>query len=227
MHSRTVVPRFTALVAVLILVLAASFSIALAASFTEQKLTAGDAAAGDQFGRSVGISGDTMVVGADLDDDNATSTGSAYVFVRSGSTWPEQQKITASDAAEGDEFGEFVAVSEDHLVVGSPQDDDAGASSGSAYMYLRTGSTWDDEQKITASDAAAGDEFGASVAIDGETAVVGAPLADLGADAGAAYVFVLSGGSWTQQAKLTAGDPAVNDQFGTSVAIDGDTVVVG
>ena len=210
---------------------AAVYPIVIDPFIQQAKLTASDALAGDKFGSSIAISGSTVVVGAHL-DDLGVDAGSAYAFVRSGSTWTQQQKLTASDAGVSDEFGTSAGVSEDHAVVGSPKDDDAGncegADCGSAYLYLRTGSTWGDVQKITAGDAAAGDEFGTSVAIDGQTAVVGAPFDDDAANSsGSAYVFVLTNDTWTQEAKLTAGDPATNDQFGTSVALDGDTVVVG
>ena len=206
---------------------AAVYPIVIDPFIQQAKLTASDAAAGDRFGASISISGNTVIVGAFL-DDLGVDAGSAYAFERSGSTWTQKQKLTAGDAFDGDEYGTSVDVSEDHAAVGSPKDDDAGASSGSAYMYLRTGSTWGDVQKITAGDAAAGDKFGTSVAIDGDTAVVGAPFNENAeTDSGAAYVFVLGETSWSQEAKLTPGDGASNDQFGTSVAIDGNTVVVG
>ncbi|MDQ3623881.1 MAG: FG-GAP repeat protein [Verrucomicrobiota bacterium] len=113
---------------------------------TETKLTASDAAANDTFGRSVAISGDTVVIGADLDDDGATDSGSAYVFVRTGDTWTQEQKLTASDAGIADRLGQSVAISGDMIVVGAYLDNDGGTDSGSAYVFVRSGNTWSQEQ---------------------------------------------------------------------------------
>jgi FG-GAP repeat len=194
----------------------------------EDKLTATDAAAGDRFGRSVAISEDTVVVGALWDDDAGDASGSAYVFVRSGTTWPEEDKLAATDAAAGDEFGRSVSVSGNIAVVGAWLDDDAGIDSGSAYVFVRSGTTWTEEDKLIATDGASGDEFGVSVSVSGDTAVVGAPHNDSPAfRSGSAYVFVRSGTTWTEEDKLAATDGASDDHFGESVAVSGDTVVVG
>ena len=143
--------------------------------FVQQaKLTASDGAAYDLFGFSVSISGDTAVVGAWADDDAGAESGSAYVFVRIGSTWSQQAKLTANDAAAGDSFGESVSISGDTAVVGAGGDDDGGAGSGSAYVFVRIGSTWSQQAKLTANDAAVHDWFGGSVSISGDTALVGA-----------------------------------------------------
>ena len=193
----------------------------------EAKLTASDAAAEDAFGALVGISGDTVVVGSVLDDDAGTNSGSAYVFVRSGTTWTQEAKLTASDAAAEDAFGALVGISGDTVVVGSVLDDDAGTNSGSAYVFVRSGTTWTEEAKLTASDAAAGDAFGRP-GIRGDTVIVGASGDDdLGTGSGSAYVFVRSGTTWTQEAKLTASDGAAGDRFGVGTGIDGGTLVVG
>jgi len=130
----------------------------------------------------------------------------------------QQAKLTASDAAAGDNFGFSVAVSGPTAVVGAP-------SKNSVYVFTRSGSTWSQQAKLTASDAAAGDNFGYSVAVSGSTAVVSAVGKNSGT--GAAYVFTRSGSTWSQQAKLTAGDAAVFDQFGFSVALSGSTAVAG
>ncbi len=200
-------------------------------SGTETKLVAGDAAAVDSFGFPVAVSGDTVVVGARFDDDAGLSSGSAYVFVRSGTTWTQQQKLTAGDAAALDFFGSAVAVSGDTAVVGALRDDDAGADTGSAYVFVRSGTTWTQQQKLIASDAAAGDNLGWAVAISGDTFVVGAWFPnDAFPQNGSAYVFVRSGTTWAEQQKLTASDAVldpVGDRFGTLLAISGDTVVVG
>jgi ribonuclease BN (tRNA processing enzyme) len=196
-----------------------------------QKLRALDAAARDQFGISVAISGDIVVVGATGNDDGGSGSGAAYVFTRDAAgKWGERQKLTASDAAGGDEFGRSVAVSGDVAVVGAIANDDAGAESGSAYVFIRNATgTWVQKQKLTAVDAAAGDQFGFSVAVSGDTAVVGAYGDDDGGSAsGSAYVFTRdSTGKWIQKQKSKASDAAANDFFGGSVAVSGDTAVVG
>ena len=134
-----------------------------------------------------------MVVGARFDDDAGEASGSAYVFVRSGGAWSQQKKLTASDAAVTDEFGFSVAISGDMVVVGARFDDDAGEASGSAYVFVRSGGAWSQQQKLTASDAAATDEFGFSVAISGDTVVVGALFdSDAGDASGSAYVYGLA-----------------------------------
>jgi len=194
----------------------------------DEKLSASDAARNDFFGLNVEISGDTAIVGSHLDDDGGMNSGSAYVFVRSGTTWTQQAKLTASDATAGDEFGLSIGISGDTAIVGSHFDDDGGMNSGSAYVFVRSGTTWTQQAKLTASDAAAGDIFGHNVVISGDTAILGAYLDDNpGIDSGSAYVFVRSGTTWTQQAKLTASDAAAGDEFGHNVAISGETAVVG
>ncbi len=112
----------------------------------EARLTASDADNGDQFGISVAISGDTVVVGTDADDDGGSFSGSAYVFTRSVTNWTEQAKLIASDAAAGDSFGFSVSLSGDTAVVGSRLDDDGGTNSGSAYVFTRTGSSWSEQE---------------------------------------------------------------------------------
>jgi hypothetical protein len=202
------------------------------------KLTASDAAADDNFGRSVAIDGDTIVVGASGDDSRR---GSVYIF----RTYGQVRKLRAGDvAASGDGFGYSVAIDGDTVVVGSPNDDDddigwlsdVGRLSGSAYVFRTSdgGVTYGLVAKLTAADAASYDIFGISVAIKGDTIVVGAyNSGDTGAwgydGSGAVYVFRTSdgGASYGQVAKLTAADAAAGDEFGRSVAITGDTVVIG
>jgi FG-GAP repeat protein len=206
----------------------AIYPVTIDPTFTQQqKLEASDAGAIDQFGSSVAISGETVVVGSP--GDNGTTgifQGSAYVFVRSGGVWIQQQKLEASDAEAADTFGFSVAIDGETVVVGALDDDGAaGSNQGSAYVFVRSGGVWSQQQKLEAADAAADDTFGTSVAISGETVVVGARADDGGA--GSAYVFVRSGGVWTQQQKLLASDAAVFDNFGSSVAISGETIVAG
>lgn len=188
----------------------------------QQKLTAGDGAGGDGFGFSVAMSGDALVVGA-LGDD--TSRGAAYFFVRSGGVWTEQQKLTATDGVALDGFGGAVAISGDTIVAGATSDD---GGRGSSYVFVRSGGLWTEQQRLTASDRSAGDVFGSSVAVGGDTIVVSSPFDDVGASVnqGSAYVFVRNGIVWAQQQKLTASDGAAEEQFGR-VAIRGETIAVG
>ncbi len=196
------------------------------------KLTAFDAAAEDYFGFFVRVSGNTAVVGANLDDhDGVTDAGSAYVYVRDPTgNWALQQKLTAIDAATDNRFGSSVAVDEETIVVGAPFDDSRGPDSGAAYIFVRDPmGGWTQQAKLTATDAQPDDRFGFGVAVSGDTVVVGAPnLGDAtGAAPGAAYVFVRSGGVWSQTGKLSAMDPAAGDTFGISVSVTDDTAVVG
>jgi hypothetical protein len=140
----------------------------------------------------------------------------------------ESQKLLASDVTARDNFGYSVAVSGDTAVVGAYGDGDNGSESGSAYVFRYDGSDWVEEAKLTASDGAAGDHFGFSVAVSGGTAVVGAGRDDdSGSSSGSAYVFRYEGSDWVEEAKLTASDGAAFDWFGVLVAVSGDTAVVG
>jgi len=204
------------------------------------KLTAGDGAGGDRFGQSVSISGDAVVIGAFFDDDER---GSAYVFTRNTagdltSDWTQVAKLTADDGVADDRFGYSVSIDGDTVVIGAYQDDDNGTASGSAYVFTRDtagnlASDWTQHAKLTANDGAGSDYFGYSVSIDDDTVVIGAYQDDdKGGGSGSAYVFTrdtagdLTSG-WTQTDKLTASDGAGNDLFGYSVAISGNTVVIG
>jgi hypothetical protein len=209
-----------------------SLASTLAQNFTERaKLLANDGATSDQFGYSVAISGETAVVGAPFDDTAPNvNQGAAYVFVFSGGNWIQQQKLTANDGATSDEFGFAVTISGDTIVVGAHEDDiGTNSNQGSAYVFVRAGGVWTQQQKLTASDGAASDDFGFAVATSGETVVVGARTDDIGAETnqGSAYVFTRGGGVWTQQQRLTASDGSLGDEFGYSVAISGETIVVG
>ena len=193
-------------------------------AWTEQaKIYASDGAAGDYFGESVAISGDYVVVGAWGDDDAGCHSGSAYIFKRDGTEWIEQTKITASDGAEGDLFGYSVAISGDCAVVGAYRDDNAGWDSGSAHIFKRNGTEWIEEVKITASDGAEGDNFGISVAISGDYAVVGAyEDDDAGYHSGSAYIYDLPIGIFSCDSD---GDP--RDQFapGETVYVTGTNLI--
>jgi hypothetical protein len=229
-------------------------------------LKASNTDVGDFFGGSVAVSGNTMVVGAFREDSNATGangnqgnngflggdSGAAYVFVRSGKDWSQQAYLKASNTGQHDFFGESVAVSGDTVVVGASyeasngtgvngnQADNSASSAGAAYVFVRSGTGWTQQAYLKASNAGATDFFGESVSVSGDTVVVGAREEASNAtgvngrqgnnralSAGAAYVFVRSGTDWTQQAYLKASNTGVGDRFGGSVAVSGDTVVVG
>ena len=201
------------------------------------KLTAHDGGAVDYFGFSVSVDGDTVVVGAYRDDENGVDSGSAYVFTKPDTGWVTTStaaKLTAFDGSTGDYFGNSVAVDGDTVVVGASRADGNANDSGAAYLFTKPVAGWattSTAAKLTALDGGTGDEFGHSVAVHGDTVVVGAfDEGDNVADYGSAYVFTKPSGGWaaaTETAKLTAHDGADNDYFGFSVAVDGDTVVVG
>jgi hypothetical protein len=192
--------------------------------------------------------------GVDGDQANnaATGAGAAYVFVRAGSSWSQQAYLKASNTDAGDQFGFSVAVSGDTVVVGASREDSnatgvdgdqansAAPDAGAAYVFVRAGSTWSQQAYLKASNTDASDLFGWSVAVSGDTVVVAAPIEDSNATgvdgdqanndangAGAAYVFVRAGGTWSQQAYLKASNTDASDEFGYSVAVSGDTVAVG
>ncbi|HKQ50398.1 MAG TPA: thrombospondin type 3 repeat-containing protein [Phycisphaerae bacterium] len=226
-------------------------------------LKASNTEAFDTFGWSVAISGDTVVIGANSEDSNAIgvdgnqannnagSAGAAYVFVRSGAIWSQQAYLKASNTGANDQFGYSVAISGDTVVVGASMEDsnatgvngannNNSADSGAAYVFVRGGTTWSQQAYMKASNTGPGDQFGYSVAISGDTVVVGAYREDsdatgingnqfssLAVDSGAAYVFVRSGTTWSQQAYVKASNTGANDLFGQSVTVSGDMVVVG
>jgi MYXO-CTERM domain-containing protein len=194
-------------------------------------VTPADGGTGGGFGCSVAVSGDIAIVGAlDYRAGTGGNQGASFVFVRRGTTWTQQAELTASDGATGDGFGSSVAVSGGAAVVGAPKHRVLGsAGQGAAYVFARSGTTWTQQAELTASDGAAGDDFGSSVAVSGGTAVVGAPMQTVAGNAeqGAAYIFAQSGTTWARQAELTASDGAAGDGFGSSVAVSGRTVIVG
>ncbi len=196
----------------------------------EARLTPSDAAEGDFFGVSVALDGETLLVGAFRDDTVAGSdAGSAYVFTRSGAVWSEQAKLTANDASPNDTFGMSVALSDDTAFIGAHGDDSAaGVDVGSAYVFARNGSNWDQQAKLIANDAVAKSHFGNSVRLSGDTALVGVYWNFETGDSptGSAYIFTRNGTAWSQQAKLTSSSTTA-DSFGVSVAVDGDTLLVG
>jgi MYXO-CTERM domain-containing protein len=194
--------------------------------FEQQKLTVDDGETEDYFGHSVSISGDTALIGA-IGDDNGGVTGSAYVFVRNGATWSLQQKLTASDGEANEGFALSVSISGDTALIGAYLDD--VYDNGAAYVFVRSGTSWSLRQKLLASDTEWGDTFGHAVSVSGDTALIGSPGSDgqrfLGV--GAAYVFVRTGTSWSEQQKIIGPDTFEAFRFGSSVSVSGDTALIG
>ena len=244
----------------------ALYPLTIDPTFTQQAyLKASNTAGEDRFGISVAISGDTVVIGADGEDDDATGVngdqshnsntatfaGAAYVFTRTGMTWTQQAYLKASNTEAVDAFGFAVAIAGDTIVVGAygedsnatgvdgNQSDNSVPYAGAAYVFTRTGTNWAQQAYLKASNAG-GDRFGLKVAVSGDTVVVAAPDEDSSAtgvngnqtdngtsNAGAAYIFTRNGTTWSQQAYLKASNPGLFDSFGSSVAVSGNTVVVG
>src|SRR6202011_4785785 len=207
----------------------ATYPVRIDPTFSQvTELAASDAASGDQFGYSIKISGDTAVVGA---YQKNSSTGAAYIFERNKGgvdNWGQVKELTASDAVQGDEFGEKVAINGDTVIVGAPF---KNSQTGAAYIFERNqggADNWGQVKEVTASDAVVSDQFGFAVGINVDTVVIGAENKNLGT--GAAYIFERNQGgaeSWGQVKELTASDAVQGDQFGNQVTIDGDTVAIG
>jgi hypothetical protein len=195
------------------------------ASALQAELTASDGTANDNFGNAVAVSGNTALAGANRQPSQA-NRGGAYVFVRTGATtWVQQQKLLATDVANGDTFGAAVAIDGDTAVVSSPLHRvNSIAGVGAVYVFVRNGSTWTQLQELTPSDGALNNQFGSSVAISGRTIAVGSWMATVGANSrqGAVYIFTFQAGKWNQTQKLTASTGAANDQLGASVAMTTD-----
>jgi FG-GAP repeat len=238
-------------------------SVAHAQVEQQAYIKASNTGASDQFGWSLAISGHRAVVGAYTEDSPATGVGgsqgngglnpgAAYAFVRSGGTWSQQAYLKASNTGNSDLFGLAVAISGDTIVVGAQQEDSSATGvngnqlsegtpdSGAAYVFVYDGAQWKQQAYLKASNPGVSDWFGTSVAISGDTIVVGAHQEDSAAtgvdgdgsgngamDSGAAYVFRRNGSTWSQEAYLKASNTGTLDHFAYSVAIDGDTIVVG
>jgi hypothetical protein len=214
-------------------------------------LKAANAEAEDGFGASVAIDGYTVVVGAsgedssgsDPGDNSARNAGAAYVFVHDGTRWSQQAYLKAAITHPHDGFAETAAIDGNTIVIGAPNTARSGSDrrdqfsccEGAAYVFVRTGTVWSQQAHLTSSNPGGYDSFGLAVAIDGNTVVVGSPGDDSDSDPtvkrrarpGAVYEFVRSGASWTEQAHRTAANPQATAMFGRTVAIDGDSLVVG
>jgi len=188
----------------------------------EEKVVAADGDSGDIFGHAVAISGDRAIAGAPLDEALGFNSGAAYIFRNEGGAWVQEQKLLAFDGATQEYYGWDVAISGSTAVVANPR---KSGGRGALYVYTRSGAVWSLQQKITTSDAAADDELGSAIAIEGDTIIAGAPGDDTGT--GAVYVFTRTAGVWSQAAKVVAPDAAIFDNFGNAVALSGDSVVIG
>lgn len=192
--------------------------------------------ADDQFGASVGIASNILVVGAPKDDDLGQDAGAAYIYVKNASnTWNMVKKVTAADANAGDDFGSAVAVMGDKVLIGAAMNDEKGLNAGAAYLFSKDqggSNNWGQVAKLTATDGQAGDMFGASLDIDGDFAVISANLDDNNGkiNSGSAYLFSKDQGganAWGQVKKLTADDENSFDNFGVSVSINADYLIIG
>jgi len=184
----------------------------------------------ERFGCSVSLSGDTLAVGAYANDDNGETAGAVYVFVRNGSgEWSRQAKLLAADGETEDRFGYSVAVDGDNIVVGARTEDSRGNDAGAGYFFAREGGVWTQRAKVFARNRNIYANFGTSVSISGDTAVIGSPGGqnDERVESGTADVFVFRDGGWNREAMLTADDGGYADDFGKSVRIDGDTIMIG
>jgi len=224
-----------------------------ASAFAQQSYQkASNASSLDLFGADVAISGTTLVVGAVLEDSDGTGqgdnsamdSGAVYVFVRNGNNWVQQAYLKSSNVDADDAFGSSISISGDTIVIGASQEDGNGTNqsdnslinSGAVYVFTRSAGVWTQQAYLKASNLDANDAFGTSVAIDGDSIIVGA-ASESGdgsietdnsmVDAGAAYIFTRSGSTWSQQAYLKASNADIGDSFGTTVAFDTDTVVIG
>ena len=219
---------------------------------------------GDKFGEQIAISGDTLVIGARMEesaatgingddrDNRAPDAGAVYVLVRTGTSWSQQAYVKASNADGYDQFGCSVSIDGDTLAVGASGEDsfatgvngdqynNIGFGSGAAYVFVRVGTTWSQQAYVKASATDYGDIFGSSVAVSGDSLIVGAPYEDSPATgmngdqssnaaerAGAAYAFGRNGTTWSQQAYIKSSNPEAQDKFGLHVALSGDTAVIG
>ncbi|AHM63536.1 putative cell wall-anchored protein [Flammeovirgaceae bacterium 311] len=193
------------------------------------KLSAQGGEAAGNFGWSVGIAGATVVVGAPRYSDAVLYTGAVYVFSLKEGVWQYQTRIVASDRAQNDLFGRSVAVLENTIVVGAPDDSSNNLSaSGSAYVFSWDGTAWLEKNKLLAPDAAHNDRFGSAVALSAQQIFVGSPNDDdQGSDSGSVYEFNFNSNNWTYRSKIQAFDASYYDYFGLNLGVSGDKLIVG
>ena len=181
-----------------------------------------------EFGFDVEIEGDTIAVAAFNDPTVAVDTGAVYVFQRQGKEWLQEAILLPSEGAAGDEFGLDIALSGDTILVGAHGDDERAQEAGAVYVYRRRGDVWVEEAILRPPEGAAFDQFGWSVALDGDQAIVGAPFQDgTLSDSGIAYIFERTGTEWSEAIPLKASDAFQGAWFGRAVAIAGDYALIG
>lgn len=197
----------------------------------QQKLTVSGGSPGDYFGYDVSISGDRALVGA---YGSSAERGAAYVFDYTGTSWVQRARLFPTDLIPGDRFGISVSVTGDRALIGADEGGVGGSAGGKAYVFALEGTSWSQQQKLTASDRPPNfidrrdDRFGVSVALSGDEALIGATFAPSAADeTGAAYQFAFDGTSWTELAKLTASDGARDDRYGNAVSLSVGAAIVG
>ncbi|HEX8875670.1 MAG TPA: hypothetical protein VF777_02915 [Phycisphaerales bacterium] len=196
----------------------------------ETRLTASDAAAGDRFGTSVAIRGNTAVVGAYLHDlPGKTDAGAVYVFQRSGTTWTQVAKLTASNSAANDNLGIAVDLDGDTILAGAWLKTLLASQQGAAYVFTRNAAgAWSQQAQLTDISGAAADWFGNRVALEGDTAVIASPGDDvIFSDRGSVQIYTRSGTTWTRRTALDPGLGGASDFFGSSVSIHNGSVAVG
>jgi len=199
----------------------------------EQKVQPEAALPTDEVGVSVAIDGDVAIAGAPGDDTASSGSGAAYIFRNVEGLWIEEQKIVADDADTFDFFGSAVGVRGDMAFIASRVDDDKGVSTGSVWVYRYVDGSWQELQKLYASDADFGELFGHSLAMGDGVAVIGAIHdddacpEDILCNSGSAYVFRFDGERWNEEAKIIANDGEADDEFGNAVTVEGDIVLVG
>jgi hypothetical protein len=199
------------------------------ANWTQQaRLNANETLEGAQFGAALALDGNTALVGAHeyTSTPSYALTGAVYVFVRNGTNWTQQARLLAGDADDGDAFGRALALEGDTALIGAPNNAVTAGGQGSAYVFIRNGSTWTQQQRLMAINAGLDDHFGNAVALSGEKALIGAYLYGSD-DRGAVFTFVRGATGWTQTDRFFAPNPTAGAQFGVSLALDGDTAVVG
>jgi hypothetical protein len=188
--------------------------------YEAQKLISADREPGDLFGNAVSVSGNLAIIGA-YAHDNGNSTGAAYIYAFDGVSWNQQAELTVAD---GNQFGQAVAISGNMALVGNPFDSSVGLDRGSAYVFTFDGTTWNQQAKLTASDGHDLGAFGISVALSGTTALVGSFGSG---NQGAVYVFTFDGTAWSEQTKLTASDAEDDDLFGIGLSLSGNRALIG
>ncbi len=199
----------------------------------EIKIIASDGGKDDLFGYSISLDGTRMAVGAYRAKVGSNdSQGKVYIYDFDGTNWNETAVLTADDGIASDLFGWSVSLSGDRIAVGSHWANvGTNIYQGAAYIFDLNGGTWTQTQKLTADDGAPFDQFSNALSLDGNRLIIGARNADPNNTPtnyqGVAYVFDLSGGAWNQSAKLVASDGAADAEFGHSVSLDGDRIVVG